>query len=283
MPRTPKSLQIAILTGLLGCSLTATLPGQDPANSTQAPDSGKRISKPIFPPSGNNDVFVLEAETYTLSELIDRSAAFLRCNDLVLWDNPELAGQRSRKQQVDEGERTVTLQTRIAVDRDGCIAVMSQLLGTHGWVRTCVDSTNGMWEWVHLMTSKRTLIATRALTVDKHELNRLRGCQSWVYHTYEPSSLSPRTLHDQLQRPMTIVAQDSSMPPLVVVVGPGILLFGDVPSVTKLRELLVTMDVEPSSPIEISPTEPEPISTREIDRKNLFQKLSREAKRARKQ
>ncbi|MCB9877664.1 MAG: hypothetical protein H6835_08705 [Planctomycetes bacterium] len=85
--------------------------------------------------------FKLPAGEISLTDLIDRAAAFLDCNILVAA--AEIAGAAP-----------VRLQKAIETDRDGCLDLLSNLLYRNGLALTVLDEQLDIYE-VILMTGQR--------------------------------------------------------------------------------------------------------------------------------
>ena len=82
--------------------------------------------------------FKLPAGEISLTDLIDRAAAFLDCN--ILMATTEIAGAAP-----------VRLQKAIETDRDGCLDLLSNLLYRNGLALTVLDEQLDIYE-VILMT-----------------------------------------------------------------------------------------------------------------------------------
>ncbi|MEO6597335.1 MAG: hypothetical protein ABIP94_21540 [Planctomycetota bacterium] len=123
-------------------SLSALLPvcaGQEPAAkvATQA------------------KVFVLDPGETKLTDLIDRSAAFLGWN--ILTNAQEMAGG-------GPGSLTVQLQNKMTTDATGCEEVLSNMLYRSGFALTTLDESKKLYEVISMFGPRNREVSLRALT-----------------------------------------------------------------------------------------------------------------------
>lgn len=125
--------------------------------------------------------FVLEAREYTLDELLDRAAKYLRRNYLVQWSE-----NRDRN-----AVNAVFLQQRMELDALGCEEVISQLLYSCGWVMTPVDPGRGIYEWISMRGNRRQEIQARSTHMDPDEVIRRAALKVHVTTSVPIRHLNP--------------------------------------------------------------------------------------------
>jgi hypothetical protein len=106
-------------------------------------------SPPKAPPK---EPFVVAAGELSLTDLIDRSAAYLDCNILV--SPQELSSQNAQP---------VRLQKGISTDRDGCEEFLANMLYRNGLALTRMDEKGSMLEVIGLFGPRGREVASRAL------------------------------------------------------------------------------------------------------------------------
>src|SRR5690606_24993153 len=96
--------------------------------------------------------FVLEAGETKLTELVDRCAQHLGWS--ILSSPQELASPAMQE---------IRTQTRIEVDRDGCIDLLSTMLARAGFVLTELDAQKNLYEILAMNGPRRLEIMGRAV------------------------------------------------------------------------------------------------------------------------
>lgn len=111
------------------------------------------------PAAAARSAFVLEAGEVKLTEFVDRCAQHLGWN--ILSSQPEL--QSCPLQEI----RT---QTRIEVDREGCIELLSSMLARAGFVLTELDAPKGIYEILSTTGPRGREIGIRAVRRTPEEI-----------------------------------------------------------------------------------------------------------------
>lgn len=105
--------------------------------------------------------FVLAAGEHDLRTVIGAAASYLGRNLLLVETLP--------------GELRVDLQVAQKLDRDGCLAVVTQLAYLHGLVLVPIDADRGMWEFINLNGARRGEAMGRAPLLTLDEVRKLKG------------------------------------------------------------------------------------------------------------
>lgn len=112
------------------------------------------------PATTRPEKFVLEPGDHTVQELVDRSATFLGRNYLI----------HSPHARIRPDAQMVHLQTKLELGLEACEETVNQLLLTHDWVLTPLDTTRGTYEWIHCMQQNPDKILQRSLTMTPDEV-----------------------------------------------------------------------------------------------------------------
>ncbi len=146
----------ALSLSALAAQATTTRPetaSQETALARSAPAApGARVS---------GQDFVLAAGEHDLRTLITAAASYLGRNILVTDDFA--------------GEPKVTLQVSQKLDRDGCLAVVTQLAYIHGLVMVPMDRDRGMWQFININGARRNEALSRAPLLSLEEVGKLKG------------------------------------------------------------------------------------------------------------
>lgn len=107
--------------------------------------------------------FVLAAGEHDLRTVITAAASYLGRNLLMV--------------EVLADDLKVVLQVPQKLDRDGCLAVVTQLAYLHGLVLVPIDADRGMWEFVSFNGPRRTEAMSRAPLLTLEEARKLKGAR----------------------------------------------------------------------------------------------------------
>jgi hypothetical protein len=97
--------------------------------------------------------FVLEAGEVKLTDLIDRSAAYLKRN--ILTNEQEMAN-------TGQGGNVFKLQNAISTDHDGCEELLTTMLYTRGFAVLALDESKGVYEIIAVNGPRGREIFNRA-------------------------------------------------------------------------------------------------------------------------
>lgn len=138
-------------------------------------------------PSASSADFSLAAGDHDLRVMITAAAKFLGRN--LLLPDRELMG-----------DSTVALQVGQKLDRDGCLAVVTQLAYTQGLVIVPIDRDRGMWEFINLNGPRRGEAFTRAPSLAIADIRALKGVRTVVTTVFQVQHVRA-TVMVQLLRP----------------------------------------------------------------------------------
>lgn len=105
--------------------------------------------------------FVLAAGEHDLRTVITAAASYLGRNLLMV--------------EVLADDLKVHLQVPQKLDRDGCLAVVTQLAYLHGLVLVPIDADRGMWEFININGARRNEAVGRAPLLTLDEVRKLKG------------------------------------------------------------------------------------------------------------
>jgi len=105
--------------------------------------------------------FVLAAGEHDLRTVISAAASYLGRNLLMV--------------EVLADDLKVDLQVPQKLDRDGCLAVVTQLAYLHGLVLVPIDADRGMWEFININGARRAEAMSRAPLLTLDEVRKLKG------------------------------------------------------------------------------------------------------------
>ena len=110
---------------------------------------------------GAESQFVLAAGEHDLRTVIRAAASYLGKNLLMV--------------DVLADDLKVVLQVSQKLDRDGCLAVVTQLAYLHDLVLMPIDADRGMWEFINAHGARRNEAASRAPLLTLEEVRKLKG------------------------------------------------------------------------------------------------------------
>ena len=190
--------------------------------------------------------FVLEAGELTITDLIDRAAAYLQVNILVNAMDLQTTGP---------GSSAVKLQRRVEVDAQGCQEVVANLLSSAGLCLTVLDEGKQVYEVISANGPRNREISNRAPHRTPEEV------------LARPNLRMAVTSVVQLQYTNAVVATNALRPFFASTGGPGsansivmgtagnnsgIVLSGMQDQVANAIRMLRTLDVPPPKELDVS-------------------------------
>lgn len=159
-------------------------------SSSFAPQEARHVAR-VQEPAARPEKLVLEPGTYTVKDLIDRSARFLGRNYIY-----------SARDVENVPSPQVNLQERLELGRDDCEEVIGKLLFAKHLVMLPLDPDRGIYEWVFLQGSKGAEVRRRPV-VRTPEQVLAGGPETWIVTVYPLEHLDPREAGGMLRAIMS--------------------------------------------------------------------------------
>lgn len=191
-------------------------------------------------PAGDKQ-FVLAPGEHDLRTMIAAAASYLGSN--LLLSELELPANT-----------TVALQVGLKLDREGCLAVVTQLGYTQGLVLVPVDRDRGLWEFINLKGPRRGEVATRAPSLSFEAVRALKGVRTVVTTVIPVEHVRAQAMAQSL-RPF-FASSGSGMPLSVASAGTdaAVVVSGLVDDVLSAAATIAALDL-PAKEKEPTPTE----------------------------
>lgn len=220
------SIHARSVAAALSC-VAAVLPAQEtPANKTVVALDQKRA-----PP------FVLEAGEHDIRDVVDRAAAYLRRNILMVdnLDVPQL-----------KGLGPTVLQQPMTLDAQGCEEVLASMLHVRGLALIPLDESKGLYEVVSMHGARRGDIMARALARTAEEVLERPGLRM-VVTVALPLQHVNATIANNALRPFFASGGNAALPLLLGTAGSNsvLLLCGFQDQVASAIRLLQVVDRPP--------------------------------------
>lgn len=172
--------------------------------------------------------FVLAAGEHELRTVISAAASYLGRNLLMVETPP--------------GDLKVDLQVPQKLDRDGCLAVVTQLAYLHGLVLVPIDADRGMWEFVNANGPRRNEIQARALMLPIEDVRKLKGARIMVTSVI-PVQHVRATAATQTLRPFFATAGTATLNLGTAGTESAVVVSGFVDQVLSAAAVIATIDV----------------------------------------